>query len=84
MIVLRTDASCDHECVAALRGLAHRFPGQHRLRLITGKGDITIGPRWLYEPSEALLAALSEFGATHVTSDPAQGHTGPGTNERTA
>lgn len=48
---------------------ATRFPGEHelRIRLVRESGEtirtLTLGPLWLYDGSDACLAALGEFGA---------------------
>lgn len=45
---------------------ATRFPGRHRLRLLVQVAgqtrQVTLGKHWRYDPSEACLSALREFG----------------------
>jgi hypothetical protein len=50
--------------------IAARFPGEHelRIRLVAEDGEttirtLTLGPLWMYDGSDACLAALGEFGA---------------------
>ena len=56
--------------------VATRFPGDHQLQIVARSPDqvirgepgrrLTLGDPWRYEPSEACLAALREFGDVEV------------------
>jgi hypothetical protein len=86
MIVLTAERTFDGTFVfAAVRAIATQYPGHIDVRVDVGASRLKLGPAYKCEPSKDCLAALGEFGDVHVTTDqPDQGHTGPGSNERTA
>jgi hypothetical protein len=86
VIVLIAERTFDGSFVfAAVRAIATQYPGPDDVRVDVGASHLKLGPAYKCEPSKDCLAALAEFGDVHLTTDPPdQGHTGPGSNERTA
>lgn len=68
MIVVTVDS---REVAPSMMGalvtrLAAEHRGDHTLAIRTAQGQLTLGPAWLLDGSEACLAALSELGTVEV------------------
>lgn len=63
MIVLHAERTFDGRvALRSVRRVAARYPGHTDVMVKVGNSRLRLGPAWRIEPSEACLAALSEFG----------------------
>lgn len=68
MIVLKPRDDAPAESLHQIRLMALRFPGDVELQIVVQSGTLTIGDR--VDGSDALLAALREFGEVEVLVQP--------------